>query len=201
MQKIFIVKIFRGPPSDRKKISGPPFLPWKLRVNPIEKHVNSIFNGKSVVIFFSGLPLTRVKTFKGPLFCFRPSLQVFVNGPLPWSEETLLHQMKWLKQLLTHLSVKYKLNWTYQEKLLSKAFLSHNSIYWKNSLVCFTYFSVSSFQRYRFVSVKLLLTCWFTLHWKCPREGVLKFIFWQGCAAQGLKHLLISKDFSPSKNG
>ena len=52
MQKIFIAKIFRGPPSDRKKIQGPPFLPWKLRVNPIEKHVNSIFNGKSVVIFF-----------------------------------------------------------------------------------------------------------------------------------------------------
>ena len=25
-------------------------------VNPIEKHVNSIFNGKSVVIFFQGPP-------------------------------------------------------------------------------------------------------------------------------------------------
>ena len=29
---------FSGPPSDRKKKSGPPFLLWKLRVNPIEKH-------------------------------------------------------------------------------------------------------------------------------------------------------------------
>ena len=58
-----------------KKNSGPPFLPWKLRVNPIEKHVNSIFNGKSVVIFFRA-PLTRVKNFKVP------PLQVFVNGPL-----------------------------------------------------------------------------------------------------------------------
>ena len=56
MQKIFIMKIFRGPPSDRKQISGPPFLPWKLQVNPIEKHVNSIFNGKSVVFFFQGPP-------------------------------------------------------------------------------------------------------------------------------------------------
>ena len=27
MQKIFISKIFRGPPSDRQKKSGPPFLP------------------------------------------------------------------------------------------------------------------------------------------------------------------------------
>ena len=72
--QIFIAKNFRGPPSDRKKISGPPpFLPWKLRVNPIEKHVNSIFNGKSVVIFFRA-PLTRVKNFKGPPFCIRPPL-------------------------------------------------------------------------------------------------------------------------------
>ena len=38
-------KNFSGPPSDCKKISGSPFLPWKLQVNPIEKHVNSIFNG------------------------------------------------------------------------------------------------------------------------------------------------------------
>ena len=56
MQKIFMAEIFRGPSSDRKKKKkkknqAPPFLPWKLRVNPMEKHVNSIFNGKSVVIF------------------------------------------------------------------------------------------------------------------------------------------------------
>ena len=80
MQKIFIAKIFQGPspPSDRKKIQGP-FLPWKLRVNPIEKHVNSIFNGKSVVIFFQGPPCNGQK-IQGP-FCIRPPLQVFVNGP------------------------------------------------------------------------------------------------------------------------
>ena len=67
MQKIFIAKIFSGPPSDHKKIQSPPppFLPWKLWVNPREKHVNSIFNGKSVII-------TRVKNFKGPPFCIRP---------------------------------------------------------------------------------------------------------------------------------
>ena len=71
MQKIFIAKIFRGPPSDHKKISGAPFLPWKLRVNPIKKHVNSIFNGKSVAIFFRA-PFIRVKNFKGLPFCIRP---------------------------------------------------------------------------------------------------------------------------------
>ena len=83
MQKIFIAKIFRGLPSDgkkKKKKSGPPFLPWKLRVNPIEKHVNSIFNGKSVVIFFQG-PLTRVKNFKGPPFCIRPPYKCLWTVP------------------------------------------------------------------------------------------------------------------------
>ena len=64
----------------KKKSQGPPFLPWKLRVNAVEKHINSIFNGKSVVIF-SGPSLARVKIFKGPPFCIRPPLQVFVNGP------------------------------------------------------------------------------------------------------------------------
>ena len=33
-----------------------------------------------------------------------------------------------------------------------------------------------------------------------PRGGVLKSVL-KGCAAQGLKSLPISKDFSPSKNG
>ena len=66
-------KIFGAPLHTAKKFQGPPFLPWKLRVNPIEKHVNSIFNGKSVVIFFRA-PLTRVKNFKGPPFCIRPPL-------------------------------------------------------------------------------------------------------------------------------
>ena len=78
--KKYLSRKFFGPPFRLQKISGPPFLPWKLRVNPIEKHVNSIFNGKSVVIFFRA-PLTRVKNFKGPPFCIRPPLQVFMNGP------------------------------------------------------------------------------------------------------------------------
>ena len=56
MQKIFIVIILWGPLQTAKTNSGPNFFPWKLRVNPLQKHVNSIFNGKSVVIFFQGPP-------------------------------------------------------------------------------------------------------------------------------------------------
>ena len=60
------------PPLRPQKISGPPpLLPWKLRVNPIEKHVNSIFTGKFVVIFFKA-PLTRVKSIRGPIFASGP---------------------------------------------------------------------------------------------------------------------------------
>ena len=66
-------KFFGAPLQTAKKFQGPLFLPWKLRVNPIEKHVNSIFNGKSVVIFFRA-PLTRVKNVQGPPFCIRPPL-------------------------------------------------------------------------------------------------------------------------------
>ena len=44
---------FASSPSRPQKISVPPLLPWKLRVSPIEKHVNSIFTEKSVVIFSS----------------------------------------------------------------------------------------------------------------------------------------------------
>ena len=85
-------KKFWGPDAKKylsQQFFGPPFrlqkkkkkkLKWKLQVNPIEKNVNSIFNGKSMVIF-SGAPLTRVKNFKGPPFCIRSLLQVFVNGP------------------------------------------------------------------------------------------------------------------------
>ena len=75
--KIFYRKIFLPPPpSDLKKFQGPPFWhAWKLRVNPIKKHVNSIFSGKFVVFFFKA-PLqgskTGVKNFKGPPFCIRP---------------------------------------------------------------------------------------------------------------------------------
>ena len=56
MQKIYLQKIFGAPLQTAKKFQAPPFLSWKLQVNPIEKHVNSIFNGKSVVIFFQGPP-------------------------------------------------------------------------------------------------------------------------------------------------
>ena len=82
MQKLFIANIFGPPPpSDCKKFSGPPLFAMKLTGQLHRKHVNSIFNGKSVAIFF-GAPLTRVKNFKGPPFCIRPPLQVFVNGPV-----------------------------------------------------------------------------------------------------------------------
>ena len=78
--KIFIAKLFRGPPSDRKKKSGPPFLTWKLWVNPVEKHVNSIFNGKSVVIF-SGPPLQGSKILRVPLFASGPPYKCFWTVP------------------------------------------------------------------------------------------------------------------------
>ena len=64
-------KFFGGPPSDRQKNLGPPFLPWKSLVNPIEKHVNSIFNRKS---FFQATPLQGSKILRGPPFCIRPPL-------------------------------------------------------------------------------------------------------------------------------
>ena len=77
MQKIFIAKIFRPPPFRQKKKSGPPFLPWKLRVNAIEKHINSIFNGKSVAIIFSGpLPYKGSKFLRVPLFGSGPLTSV-----------------------------------------------------------------------------------------------------------------------------
>ena len=79
MQKIFIVKIFRPLPPDskkKKKKSGPPFLPWKLRVKAVEKHINSIFNGKSVVIFSGPPPLQGSKFLRAPLFASAPLTSV-----------------------------------------------------------------------------------------------------------------------------
>ena len=114
MQKIFIAKIFRPPPpSDRNKISGPPFLPWKLRVNPIEKHVNSIFNGKSVVIFFRA-PLTRVKNFKGPLFASGPPYKCLWTVPyqdnfltyLFWCVKYYIYVCKFQNKKLNFISFK-----------------------------------------------------------------------------------------------
>ena len=72
-----------GLPSDCKKISGPPLLPWKLWVNPIEKHVNSIFTRKFVVICFRA-PLTKVKYFKGPLFASDPPCKCLWMVPKAW---------------------------------------------------------------------------------------------------------------------
>ena len=72
--KKIIVNIFH-PPAFKPQIT------WKLWVNPIEKHVNSIYTGKFVVIFFKAPPPhTKVKNFKDPLFVSAPQ-QVFVNGP------------------------------------------------------------------------------------------------------------------------
>ena len=77
MQKIFIAKIFRPPPLQTEKKIRAPFLPWKLRVNAVEKHINSIFNGKSVVIIFSGpLPYKGSKFLRVPLFASGPLTSV-----------------------------------------------------------------------------------------------------------------------------
>ena len=62
--KAFYHENFLGPPFKPHKFQGP-FLPWKLWVNPIEKHVNSIFTGKFVIIF-QALPLQEFKHFEGP---------------------------------------------------------------------------------------------------------------------------------------
>ena len=70
--KKYLSQKFFGPPFRPQKTSGPPFSPWKLWVNPIEKHVNSIFNGKSVVIF-SRPPLQGSKILRAP-FCISPPL-------------------------------------------------------------------------------------------------------------------------------
>ena len=73
---------FSGPPYRPQKNFRPPFLPWKLRVNPIEKHVNSIFNGKSVVIFFQGPPGPyKGQKFQCPPFCISPPYKCLWTVP------------------------------------------------------------------------------------------------------------------------
>ena len=69
--KYSLLQIYFGPPLRPQKNS------WKLRVNPIEKHVNSIFTGRSVI--FSRPPLQGSKILTAP-FLNQPPLQVFVNG-------------------------------------------------------------------------------------------------------------------------
>ena len=58
MQKQISAKKIIAPPSNIKNFRVP-FLTWKLWVNPIENHINSIFSGKLVIIFQG--PLRRVK--------------------------------------------------------------------------------------------------------------------------------------------
>ena len=78
-----IAKIVRGSLQTAKKFQAPPLLPWKLWVNPIEKHVNSIFTRKFVVICFR-VPLTRVKNYKGPLFASGPPYKCLWTVPKAW---------------------------------------------------------------------------------------------------------------------
>ena len=80
--QIFITKIFRAPFRPQKNFRAP-FLPWKLRVNPIEKHANSIFNGnlKSVVIFFQGPPYKGKKNLRAPLFASGPPYKCLWTVP------------------------------------------------------------------------------------------------------------------------
>ena len=85
-KEYLLQKFFGPPPSDRKKVSGPPFLPWKLQVNPIEKHVNSIFNGKSVVIF-SGPPLQGSEILRTPFLHQAPPL----TSVCEWSLMKIFH--------------------------------------------------------------------------------------------------------------
>ena len=51
-------------------------MPWKLRVKAVEKHINSIFNGKSVVIFSGPPPLQGSKFLRTPLFASAPLTSV-----------------------------------------------------------------------------------------------------------------------------
>ena len=79
MQKKSVLKIFAPlPPSAPTNFSAPLF-DIIIMVQPMLKHVNSIFTGKFAIFFKA---LTRVKNFKGPFFALWPPLQVFVNDPL-----------------------------------------------------------------------------------------------------------------------
>ena len=70
MQNKIIVKNFQGPFIQTSKISRPAL--WKLWINPIENHINSIFPGKIAVIIFKA-NVRRVKTFKGTLLASPPN--------------------------------------------------------------------------------------------------------------------------------
>ena len=74
MQKIFITKIFRGPIQTAKNFRAPLFA-MKITGQPHRKACNSIFNGKSVIIFFRG-PLTRVKILRAPFLHQAPLTSV-----------------------------------------------------------------------------------------------------------------------------
>ena len=80
MQKKIITKIFCPPPPfSPQKISGPTLLPRKIQVNLIEKHVNSIFTGKFVLIFFS--PPYKGQKFSGSSFLH----QIPLTSVCEWS--------------------------------------------------------------------------------------------------------------------
>ena len=80
-----------GLPFRPQKISGPPFLPQKSCVNPIKKHVNSIFTGKFGNFFKA--PLQGSKILWVPLFASAPLTSV--------CERSLMHTSKGILNLPT----------------------------------------------------------------------------------------------------
>ena len=76
------------PPFQTSKNSDPLLLPWKLQVNPIEKHVNSIFTGKFVVIFFK-TSLQGSKILRAPIFVLGPPNKCL------WTDSNCLGPMSW----------------------------------------------------------------------------------------------------------
>ena len=84
-------------PQKKKKKNQPPYFAMKITGQPHRKHINSIFTGKFVVIFFRAPPLTRIKNFKGPLFTSAPPLQVFANGPYLYAFQLCIWHRLWEK--------------------------------------------------------------------------------------------------------
>ena len=76
--KKYLSRKFFAPPfqTEKKKKIRATLFAMKLRVNAVEKHINSIFNGKSVVIFFRPPPLQGSKFLRAPLFASGPLTSV-----------------------------------------------------------------------------------------------------------------------------
>ena len=70
-----LLQFFFAPSHFRPQKISAPLLSLNLQVNPIEKHVNSIFIGKFVVIFFQGPPFQGSQIL-GPPFCISPLTSV-----------------------------------------------------------------------------------------------------------------------------